>query len=268
MTDPERGLLAAVCESPDDDTPRLILADWYDEHGQPDRAGFIRAQIELDRLVAEEAYDTDEYLAASRAVSRLPNEAFIHWLREAGVVPAIIASPPSVDIRGDAVTVREPVTNTRYVFHRGFVGRVWMRVDHVALERPFQHYGLPITEIEFDTTWSPPNATPVASADGFLVRHLRLSVGRDDHQWRGVLDLGATVARRAADAKGEIVRSTRQELFTDLHAWLHQFVSEWAVGVQTDAVNRSHHSADAVVLVVNALRASFDPHLSFHVTLR
>lgn len=48
MTDhPEYGpLLAACCVSPDDDTPRGILADWLDDHGQAGRAAFIRRQCE------------------------------------------------------------------------------------------------------------------------------------------------------------------------------------------------------------------------------
>jgi uncharacterized protein (TIGR02996 family) len=33
MTDEERALVRAVCESPGDDLPRIILADWLDEHG-------------------------------------------------------------------------------------------------------------------------------------------------------------------------------------------------------------------------------------------
>src|SRR5262249_3163249 len=31
-------------ERPDDDLPRLIFADWLDEHGQSERAEFIRLQ--------------------------------------------------------------------------------------------------------------------------------------------------------------------------------------------------------------------------------
>src|SRR5262245_929354 len=42
-------LLRAVCENPDDDLPRLVFADWLDEHGEPKRAEFIRGEIELDR---------------------------------------------------------------------------------------------------------------------------------------------------------------------------------------------------------------------------
>jgi uncharacterized protein (TIGR02996 family) len=40
--------LQAICEAPEDDAPRLIFADWLDEHGEPDRAEFIRLQIELE----------------------------------------------------------------------------------------------------------------------------------------------------------------------------------------------------------------------------
>jgi uncharacterized protein (TIGR02996 family) len=43
-------LLAAVCDAPDDDAPRLVYADWLDEHGDADRAEFIRLQIERSRL--------------------------------------------------------------------------------------------------------------------------------------------------------------------------------------------------------------------------
>jgi uncharacterized protein (TIGR02996 family) len=42
--------LQAIIEAPADDTPRLIYADWLDDHGQPDRAAFIRLQCELARL--------------------------------------------------------------------------------------------------------------------------------------------------------------------------------------------------------------------------
>jgi uncharacterized protein (TIGR02996 family) len=45
-----RGFLEAIRETPDDDTPRLILADWLDDHDDPDRAEFIRLQCELARL--------------------------------------------------------------------------------------------------------------------------------------------------------------------------------------------------------------------------
>jgi uncharacterized protein (TIGR02996 family) len=44
------GLLAQVLERPDDDAPRLVYADWYEEHGQVHRAEFIRLQCRLAQL--------------------------------------------------------------------------------------------------------------------------------------------------------------------------------------------------------------------------
>jgi uncharacterized protein (TIGR02996 family) len=41
-------LLRAICDAPDDDLPRLVFADWLDEHGDPTRAEFIRLQCHLD----------------------------------------------------------------------------------------------------------------------------------------------------------------------------------------------------------------------------
>src|SRR5262249_52401492 len=42
--------LAAVLETPDDDTPRLIYADWLDEHGEPERGELIRLQCALAKM--------------------------------------------------------------------------------------------------------------------------------------------------------------------------------------------------------------------------
>jgi uncharacterized protein (TIGR02996 family) len=49
-TSEEEAFLADVVEHPDDDTPRLVYADWLDEHGDEARAEFIRLQIELARM--------------------------------------------------------------------------------------------------------------------------------------------------------------------------------------------------------------------------
>jgi uncharacterized protein (TIGR02996 family) len=43
-------LRRAVLDAPADDAPRLVYADWLDEHGQPDRAEFIRIQCAMDRI--------------------------------------------------------------------------------------------------------------------------------------------------------------------------------------------------------------------------
>src|SRR4051812_48918640 len=47
MTD-RAAFLAAIAANPDDDLPRLVFADWLDEHGDADRAAFVRLQCAGD----------------------------------------------------------------------------------------------------------------------------------------------------------------------------------------------------------------------------
>src|SRR5262245_37079412 len=46
----EEGLLQEIVTHPEDDAPRLVYADWLEDHGQPQRAEFIRLQIEVARI--------------------------------------------------------------------------------------------------------------------------------------------------------------------------------------------------------------------------
>jgi len=46
----EAALLAAIRANPDEDTPRLVYADWLQEHDNASRAEFIRAQCQAFRL--------------------------------------------------------------------------------------------------------------------------------------------------------------------------------------------------------------------------
>lgn len=45
-------LLDAILADPEEDTPRLVYADWLEEHGQGERAEFVRVQVELWHLHA------------------------------------------------------------------------------------------------------------------------------------------------------------------------------------------------------------------------
>jgi uncharacterized protein (TIGR02996 family) len=70
MSTVEQAFLSDIRESPDDDGLRLIYADWLQENGQPQRAEFIRVQVELARLAGDDprrearADRQDELLAA------------------------------------------------------------------------------------------------------------------------------------------------------------------------------------------------------------
>src|SRR5215210_4229484 len=48
----EDALLRAIAATPEDDLPRLVYADWLDEHDQPERAEFVRLQCELAAMPA------------------------------------------------------------------------------------------------------------------------------------------------------------------------------------------------------------------------
>ena len=53
-------LLAAAKDSPEDDGPRLVLADWLEEHDDP-RGEFVRLQVLLEKL------DPDDPAACRRS---------------------------------------------------------------------------------------------------------------------------------------------------------------------------------------------------------
>src|SRR5262245_50608811 len=73
-----KALLRAVCENPDDDTLRLVFADWFQEYGEEERAEFIRAQIEAARLPAD-----DERLAGLvERARKLQEKHGKRWLGE------------------------------------------------------------------------------------------------------------------------------------------------------------------------------------------
>jgi uncharacterized protein (TIGR02996 family) len=48
MMDNKQGFLRMICETPYEDAPRLVYADWLEESGYQDRADFIRVQCALD----------------------------------------------------------------------------------------------------------------------------------------------------------------------------------------------------------------------------
>lgn len=105
----EPALLRAIREHPDDDTPRLIYADWLDEHGQPGRAEFIRVQCELSRTERTGCCDAvgNTFVAEPKpkVVPLLPPavRAVVALLRTSGARPTELLTlrPIDVDQSGD-----------------------------------------------------------------------------------------------------------------------------------------------------------------------
>jgi uncharacterized protein (TIGR02996 family) len=70
------GLRAAILAQPDDDTLRLIYADWLQENDQPDRAAFIRAQV---AMVQAEPYSPQA--RAQERIAKKVLDAHPEWYR-------------------------------------------------------------------------------------------------------------------------------------------------------------------------------------------
>jgi len=78
MTEDE-ALLRAVLTAPDDDAPRLVYADWLDEHGDPARAAFIRTQIEIGCRPSSHARLV-QLKQAESTLLRANREAWTAWV--------------------------------------------------------------------------------------------------------------------------------------------------------------------------------------------
>jgi uncharacterized protein (TIGR02996 family) len=50
MTTDRDAFIAGIAADPDNDLRRLVFADWLEENGEPERAEFVRLQIEAERL--------------------------------------------------------------------------------------------------------------------------------------------------------------------------------------------------------------------------
>jgi uncharacterized protein (TIGR02996 family) len=72
-------LLRAVCDSPDDDAPRLVFADWLEENGDENErawAEFIRVQCAAARLAAD---DPQREELRRRAIGLSKHHTFNYW---------------------------------------------------------------------------------------------------------------------------------------------------------------------------------------------
>src|SRR5262245_2461642 len=69
-SDGEVPFLAAIAAEPDEDTPRLIFADWLEEQGQLAHAEFLRIQCRLAQL---DEYEPTRYELQDRQDALLRN---------------------------------------------------------------------------------------------------------------------------------------------------------------------------------------------------
>jgi uncharacterized protein (TIGR02996 family) len=76
--DLHEAFISSIAESLYDDAPRLIYADWLDDHGQPERAEFIRVQCELEPM--RDRYEIDRAAELHRRENELLSDHKGAWL--------------------------------------------------------------------------------------------------------------------------------------------------------------------------------------------
>jgi uncharacterized protein (TIGR02996 family) len=113
-------LLRAVLAVPADDAPRLVYADWLEEHGDADRAAFIRAQVELARMKMPDPR-WDGLTQIERTLWHKHREAWTAWIADwaeatefhRGFLERIRCEAADFLARADEVRLRTPLTGVR-----------------------------------------------------------------------------------------------------------------------------------------------------------
>lgn len=140
-------LLAAIRDNPDDDTPRLVYADWCDDTRQPERAEFIRAQCARARLPdwdaqARELRRRERVLLARHGrswLAELPSISGLRWGGfERGFVSEVCASTATDFVaQAEAARAVAPVrgvalTSAELDPRAGAVALPWLRTIRLA----------------------------------------------------------------------------------------------------------------------------------------
>jgi uncharacterized protein (TIGR02996 family) len=128
MTDRD-ALLRAIIENPADDAPRLVYADWLDEHGDPARAEFIRLQVELAGIVLGTQAAFARYTAIQTRCWALFEDHRGRWLQELGSLP--------------------PDAHVQIWFRRGMAAKVVCPVEYFLAYGDRLFVVAPVEEIEF-----------------------------------------------------------------------------------------------------------------------
>jgi uncharacterized protein (TIGR02996 family) len=131
-------LLAAVCEAPEDDAPRLVYADWLEEHGDQNRADFIRGQIALAAMDE----DNPAFEELAKRLQALERGNVSRWRKG---LPGGMNVPSASTVGG---LLERPDHLPHSQFDRGFLGAVtcsaelWSDPAERLLER------LPVRAVE------------------------------------------------------------------------------------------------------------------------
>jgi uncharacterized protein (TIGR02996 family) len=176
-------LYRAILAHPDEDTPRLVYADWLDEHGDHDRAEFIRVQCRLARM---NEWD-DDYTADRIRATRLLHEHKPKWLER----------PAESDLNRRGLKA----------FARGFLSdaRVGYRMTEEEIRQRFARFPIATAFMVFTSEWPGPLFEPLTSPS---LPHLR-RIGLGFHN----------TLRTATEACRTLARAEYRSGLTHLDIW-------------------------------------------------
>lgn len=140
MTDTEQSLFDAVLANPDDDLPRLVMADWLDENGDPVRAQYIRDSIDFHNHPHRDAILTKEYDARDGV-----NDV---WMRGFDLYRAIETAWMENGQKW-AVESRTGLSATyNLTWSRGFPGELLCDLNDFMLLAPYVGKKWPLTKVK------------------------------------------------------------------------------------------------------------------------
>lgn len=155
MTD-EKAFLAAIKASPADDLPRLVFADWLDEHGQDERAAFIRCQCGGEKWTGRRRPLAIQIIGTA-LLQLLLDEGGGRASYENKIVVSGWRGPVWM-VRGgmrnryaDPDAYRDPLPRLRYYITRGFLERVTMPAALWLAHGDAILAGHPVTAVELTT---------------------------------------------------------------------------------------------------------------------
>ena len=166
MTDGE-ALLAAILANPAEDTPRLVYADWLEEHGREERAEFIRVQCELARPLCTSCRACGKPVENDRIADGCPCNSprgVNH-----GLVPAYVCTCPECDPEQTGSVRARPAD----------VERLRNRERALLLHFPAAPYwGIPDSLTDSHPHRDLPTSEPGIRCHGFGVREVRFDFRR------------------------------------------------------------------------------------------
>jgi uncharacterized protein (TIGR02996 family) len=157
--------LRAIIDRPDDDTPRLVYADWLDENGDPARAEFIRVQCELGDLPEDdprrpkledrehELLDANEERWVGH--SGLRSAALSEWVWNRGFLRAVTADHSEMQTHAyDGYFAEHPLEKWREGMRSAShsTATCCLRPEHRVRIRSFDFSRLGFSPVDIDDT--------------------------------------------------------------------------------------------------------------------